>query len=110
MMVDVVCLRHQGTKLPDDVIAQTTPVRGDLTMVNHRRWSGTGGRYNFVIATLTLVDGALPVTELRHATVTQMRADSFLVAGLEVHIPQPQPGVSFQCDQTWWCRVVDQSQ
>ena len=106
MQVDVVCLRHNGDKLPPDVIAATTPVRGDLTMENHRRHIDRVEGRNFIIATIGAPAGALPVNQLLYAVVTKMTGDSFLIAGLEVHTANPQPGASFQCDQTWWCRLV----
>ena len=106
MLVDVVPLRRYGNKLPGDVIAQASATRGELSIENHRARDGVGAQANFIVAKLAVAGGALPVPQLLYAVVTKMKGDSFLVAGLEVHIPKPQPGASYQCDQTWWCRVV----
>ena len=106
MMVDVVCLRHNGDKLPPDVIAATTPVRGDLTLENLRGTNGWGEKTNLIIARLAAPAGVLPVNELLHAVIGKMTGDSFLIAGREIHHAKPQPGASYECGQTWWCRLV----
>ena len=67
MLVDVVCLRHNGDKLPPDVIAATTPVRGDLTLENLRGTNGWGDeKTNLIVARLAAPAGVLPVRTTAH--------------------------------------------
>ena len=95
-----------GTRLPDDVLDMATATRGELTIRNHRSWNGHGGRRSFIIATFNGIVGSLPVPDLLYAEVTNLAGNEFTVSGTEVHVPNPQPGVSFQCGQTWWCRLA----
>ena len=95
-----------GDRLPDEAIAAARPARGELTIVNRRSWNGGRGRRNFIVATFNGVQGSLPVASLIDAAVTNLAGNEFTVSGTEVHVPKPKPGVSFQCGQTWWCRLV----
>ena len=110
MLVDVVCLWHRGTKLTTEEIRAAPKVRGDLMVTTDRVRNGNGGKSNYVRASLTPQDGREdllpPLVEVMVKTV---QASELLIIGAEVHIPKPQPGVSFQCRQTWWCRLVTTS-
>jgi hypothetical protein len=100
MWVDVVCLRRDGVKLPQDTVQSTPPLRARLTMdtvVMHPPDDGESARRADVAQLWT--DGSKPVRVLECAQVSRVGGDGLLVVGVE-----PAEGAGHA--QAWWCRLV----
>jgi hypothetical protein len=103
MLVDVVCLRRMGARLPRDEVRNAPPIRGVLSVASSHGVNASG-RWRATHAQLHVSSVAL-LPHLVDAVVTKIEGNSFLIAGSEV-ICKPGPGASFQSRQTWWCRLV----
>jgi hypothetical protein len=104
MLVDVVCLRRDGKRLPDDDVAKNGATRGELALaVRHQPQPGGGSLERRLIATLTS-GGRDLLQPLHGAVVGVMRGDSFVVHGTETWTAPQRP--SHSCRQTWSCRLV----
>ena len=104
MLVDVVCLRRDGKRLPDDDVAKNGATRGELALaVRHQPQPGSGSLERRLIATLTS-GGRDLLQPLHGAVVGVMRGDSFVVHGTETWTAPQRP--SHTCRQTWSCRLV----
>lgn len=106
MLVDVVCMRENGRKLPGDLLRTLRPARGELTIeLRHANNPHGPTPYRYVDASLhagkSRAELLLP---LREAWVGRLRGDAFVVYGFETYTPRI--GASFQCPQAWWCRLV----
>lgn len=110
MLVDMVPLRDGSAVRPRADVVTATPVRGDLEFTMTRgAWNldRTGNEPN-ITARLTLAGHSGPALDLRHALITKMHGDSFLVYGDEYH-DSPGNGAigsSTTFRQVWWCRIV----
>jgi hypothetical protein len=109
MLVDVVCLRREGVKLPPEELRSVTPVRAFLTIdtvtvgppvpeARHLRKD---------VARLwqcDLCDDApLPLDGLECARVSRVGGDGLLLVGVE---SRNGSGEEVAHAQAWWCRVV----
>ena len=84
--------------------AQRRAIRGDLAIATTRGAHQQGGNWTATRAKLTAGGGEL-LPHLVDIAVTKMVGNSFLIVGTEVNM-KPGPGATFQCQQTWWCRLV----
>lgn len=106
MLVDVICLRHNGTKRPADELRAATPIRGYLTVdtISQGPVQARIGRLPTELARLwrsDLGDASTPLVALDCARVTRVGGDALLVVGVEktAESPNGRP-------QAWWCWVV----
>lgn len=106
MLVDVVCLRREGVKLPRDAVLAAVPVRGRLTIASWRQ--GYGGGPVTIMHDAHLSTGNDPMQgqllpSLHQARVTRIQGNALVVVGEErlgrFGTPPGYP-------QAWWCRLV----
>lgn len=111
MLVDVVPMRHNGVKLPKDVVISTAALRGVL-IIQVKGWRSpqTPNLPREKVAFAYLKDEAEsgPLTphvlpQLRQAVVTRIDGDSMIIAGLESRSIYP---FTDEVSQAWWCRLV----
>ena len=110
MLVDVVCLRREGVKLPPEELRSVTPVRAFLTIdtvpvgppvleARHLRKD---------VARLWQCDfcdddAPRPLDGLECARVSRVGGDALLLVGVE---SRNGSGDDVAHPQAWWCRVV----
>ena len=113
MLVDVVCMRHLGTKLPADVVRDMAPLRGSLVIVTEpwrEMWQPNSPHVPTSFARLTGAEihdikrDSRLLPELRDARVTKMVDDSFLIVGIERHGRELHSTTDML--QAWWCRLA----
>jgi hypothetical protein len=107
MLVDVIQMRFQGTKLSLDELRAARPTRGILTVQTH-----TPGRINergTAYATLTSArtsDALIPV--LRDTSIRSLKGKEFVLHGFQT--TAPPIGSSQTCPQAWWCKLVEDAE
>jgi hypothetical protein len=105
MLVDVVCLRRDGAKLPPEEVRAAKPVRRLLTIDTMTPGSPSpeSARLCSDVARLWRcenADSAEPVDGLECASVSRIGGDGLLVVGVECR------SNSSGHPQAWWCRVI----
>src|SRR5258706_14535877 len=105
MLVDVVCLRRDGAKLPSEEVRAAKPVRRLLTIdtVAVGRRSAESDRFRSVVAQLwrcEFSDTAEPADGLECAQVSRVGGDGLLVIGVESRGSGPGH------PQAWWGRGI----
>jgi hypothetical protein len=101
MLVELVCLRRDGAKLPPEEVRAAKPLRGLLTID-----AVTAGSPRVVsdLARLwrhPVSDDSETVEGLECARVTRVGGDVLLVVGFERRRDNPAGHL-----QAWWCRVI----
>jgi hypothetical protein len=104
MWVDVVCLRRDGMKLPQEMVRAAAPVRGFLTIdtVALRPPPGEEHHVRCDIARLWLdrSSAGTPFGALEYVRVSRAGGAGLLVVGIEGgRGAEAHP-------QAWWCRVI----
>lgn len=102
MWVDVVCLRRDGVKLPQDAVDAAAPLRARLTMDTVvMRAPEDGEPLRRADVAQLWADGGKPVGVLECAQVSRVGGDGLLVVGVEA-----AEGADHPHPQAWWCRLV----
>ncbi|HMC16277.1 MAG TPA: hypothetical protein VKI18_11630 [Albitalea sp.] len=105
MLVEVVCLRRAGAKLPPEELRAATPVRRLLTIdtVPVRRYGSQSDLAPSVVARLWRCEFSgtdEPADDLECAHVSRVGGDGLLVVGVESR------GSASAHAQAWWCRLI----
>ena len=101
MLVELVCLRRDGAKLPPEEVRAAKPLRGLLTI---DAVTAESSRVVTDIARLwrhPVTDDSESVDGLECARVTRVGGDVLLVVGFERRRDKPAGQL-----QAWWCRVI----
>jgi hypothetical protein len=108
MLVEVVCLRREGVKLPPEELRAVKPVRGYLTIdtVSMGTPAAEARPVRKELARLWQPDVAetpRPVDGLECASISRVGGDALLVVGVE-SIDEEFTRAGHP--QAWWCRVL----
>ena len=105
MLVDVVCLRREGVKLPPEEIRAATPVRGYLTIdtVTVGPPVAEAPCQRKEVARLWNAIDSCPVDGLECARVSRVGGDALVLVGVET---RPGELDDLGHPQAWYCRVV----
>jgi hypothetical protein len=104
MLVDVVPLRRQGERISNDEAKAARPTRGRLVLATRRAIDQFGTPVRVAGATFEPLPGNEPLHALDHAVVSTIHGDSIVVNGIEIWTAEQSS--TFECPQTWWCRLV----
>lgn len=109
MLVDVVCLRRRGEKLPSGEVRAAVPSRGELSFFTQpwrHEWTPHEPRVATTFALLRdPADGQRPILpQLRDARVRRMQGQQFVIVGIET---RQERSIPIDTPQAWWCRLVD---
>ena len=105
MLVDVVCLRRDGAKLPPEEVRAAKPVRALLTIDTATVGSPGAGPETLRSEVAWLwrprpSGNPQAIDGLACAQVSRVGGDGLLVVGVESR------GIGPDHPQAWWCRVV----
>jgi len=104
MLVDVVPLRRQGQRISNDDAKAARPTRGHLALKTRHAINQFGATVRVVGATFQPLAGNKPLHELDRAVVSTLQGDTIMVHGIEIWTAAQSS--TFECPQTWWCRVA----
>ena len=105
MLVDVVCLRRDGRRLSNEEVKAAAPTRGRLVVKTRHALNQHGETARTADATFEPLPGQEALRRLDWVRVSTIQGDSIMVAGTEIW-NEKRMSSSFQCPQTWWCRLV----
>ena len=101
MVVDVICMRLKGAKIPRDRIRAIAPVRGELAIF--RRYDHWARRHVLVGSLQAGPRMADVLPALDSVRIMQLSGPQFVLVGDEASSIR-KSGVVYR--QAWWCRVV----